>query len=47
MAYDQIVHPQKRRLLKEIVVAALGRIIELKHVCAHNTVSTFDKLELA
>ncbi|KAJ3092088.1 Dynein regulatory complex protein 11 [Quaeritorhiza haematococci] len=29
--YDQIVHPQKRRLLKDVVVAILGRILELRH----------------
>ncbi|KAJ3076108.1 Dynein regulatory complex protein 11 [Podochytrium sp. JEL0797] len=30
IAYDQLVHPQKRRLLKEILVGVMGRVIELK-----------------
>ncbi|KND02216.1 uncharacterized protein SPPG_02701 [Spizellomyces punctatus DAOM BR117] len=30
-AYDQIVHPQKRRLMKDVVLATMGRILELKH----------------
>lgn len=29
--YDQIVHPQKRRILKDVVIASLARIIEIKH----------------
>lgn len=27
-----MLHPQKRRLLKDVVVAVMGRILELKHV---------------
>ncbi|KAJ3074838.1 Dynein regulatory complex protein 11 [Rhizoclosmatium hyalinum] len=30
VAYDQLVHPQKRRLLKEILTGVMGRVIELK-----------------
>ncbi|KAI8929927.1 hypothetical protein BC831DRAFT_441619 [Entophlyctis helioformis] len=30
-AYDQMLHPQKRRLLKEVVVAVMGRLLEIKH----------------
>ncbi|KAJ3140041.1 Dynein regulatory complex protein 11 [Physocladia obscura] len=30
IAYDQLVHPQKRRLLKEILVGVMGRVLELK-----------------
>ncbi|KAL2917952.1 COPII coat Sec23p-Sfb3p heterodimer component [Polyrhizophydium stewartii] len=30
-AYDQILHPQKRRLLKEVVMAVMGRLLEIKH----------------
>lgn len=29
--YDQIVHPQKRRLIRVILDGCMGRIIELKH----------------
>ncbi|KAJ3302620.1 Dynein regulatory complex protein 11 [Kappamyces sp. JEL0829] len=31
-AYDGMLHPQKRRLLKEAVVACMGRLIEVKHI---------------
>ncbi|XJO74629.1 hypothetical protein BDV3_005425 [Batrachochytrium dendrobatidis] len=30
-AYHQILHPQKRRLLKEVVMAVAGRVLEIKH----------------
>ena len=29
--YDQITHAQKRRLLRHVLDACIGRIIELKH----------------
>ncbi|KAJ3192126.1 Dynein regulatory complex protein 11 [Irineochytrium annulatum] len=29
--YDQIAHPQKRRLLKDVLISVIGRVIELKH----------------
>ncbi|CAF0945186.1 unnamed protein product [Rotaria sp. Silwood1] len=29
--YDQIVHPQKRRLIRVVLDGCMGRIIELKH----------------
>jgi len=32
LAYDQMLHPQKRILLKDVVLAVLGRLIELKQV---------------
>ena len=35
VAYDQMVHPQKRRLLKEVVVSVMGRMLELRHVFSH------------
>ncbi len=28
--YDQIVHPQKRRVLRHVLDGAMGRVIELK-----------------
>lgn len=31
MCYDQIVHPQKRRVLRHVLDGAMGRILELKH----------------
>ena len=30
-SYDQIVHPQKRRVLRHVLDGAMGRILELKH----------------
>ncbi|OON23875.1 hypothetical protein X801_00212 [Opisthorchis viverrini] len=29
--YDQFVHPQKRRLLKQLLEAIIGRLLEIKH----------------
>lgn len=29
--YDQIVHPQKRRVLRHVLDGTMGRILELKH----------------
>ena len=29
--YDQIVHPQKRRLIRVVLDGCMGRILELKH----------------
>lgn len=31
MCYDQIVHPQKRRVLRHVLDGTMGRILELKH----------------
>jgi hypothetical protein len=31
-AYDDLLHPQKRRLMKDCLVATLGRLIEIKHI---------------
>ena len=30
-SYDQIVHPQKRRVLRHCLDGVMGRIVELKH----------------
>ncbi|TPX49444.1 hypothetical protein SeLEV6574_g01445 [Synchytrium endobioticum] len=30
-AYDQVVHPQKRRLLMDLLLAVIGRLLEVKH----------------
>ncbi len=30
-AYDQIVHPQKRRVLRHVLDGTMGRIVELKN----------------
>lgn len=31
VCYDQVIQPQKRILLKQLLVSCLGRILELKH----------------
>jgi len=31
LCYDQIVHPQKRRVLRHVLDGTMGRILELKH----------------
>ena len=31
LCYDQMVHPQKRLLLRSLLDSTIGRIIELKH----------------
>lgn len=31
LCYDQIIQPQKRILMKQLLVSCLGRILELKH----------------
>lgn len=33
--YDQIVHPQKRILLRQLLDATIGRILELKATWVH------------
>lgn len=30
-AYDQIVHPQKRRVLRHVLDGVMGRVLELKN----------------
>jgi hypothetical protein len=43
-AYDQIIHPQKRRLLRKVLEAVMTRLIEVKAVSIF-TISTQCKLE--
>ena len=31
-SYDQIIHPQKRRLLRRVLEAVMGRLIQVKAV---------------
>ena len=31
-SYNEMLHPQKRRLMKDVLVAVMGRILEIKHV---------------
>ncbi|KAI8895101.1 hypothetical protein BC833DRAFT_602431 [Globomyces pollinis-pini] len=31
-SYDELLHPQKRRLLRDAVIACIGRLLEIKHI---------------
>ena len=31
-SYDELLHPQKRILLRQVVISCLGRLLEIKHV---------------
>ena len=39
--YDQVVHPQKRRIMKTTLDGVIGRILELKAEMAKNDASDF------
>ncbi|KAJ3116840.1 Dynein regulatory complex protein 11 [Phlyctochytrium bullatum] len=41
IVYDQIVHPQKRRLLRGILVSIIGRTLELRHKLVELELSDF------
>ncbi len=41
---NEMLHPQKRRLLKELVVAAAGRLLELRHRLNELASSDFHQL---
>nr|XP_014288223.1 IQ and AAA domain-containing protein 1 [Halyomorpha halys] len=45
LCYDQIVQPQKRRLLKRMLECALGRCLELKHELVSIDLSEFSYLD--
>ena len=40
--YDQMVHPQKRRLLKSVLEATIGRVLELKNELMNFEASNFN-----
>eukprot|EP01137_Pigoraptor_chileana_P022869 Opistho-2@88282 len=40
-AYDQIVHPQKRRTIRKVLTGVIGRIIELKEAMVEVTASEY------
>ncbi|EDV25409.1 uncharacterized protein TRIADDRAFT_24164, partial [Trichoplax adhaerens] len=44
-AYDQIVHPQKHRLLRHVLDGVIGRIIEMKHGMVSLELSEFHYLD--
>lgn len=41
LCYDQIVHPQKRQLLRQFLDATIGRILELKNEMVNLEFSEF------
>ncbi|KAI9144683.1 hypothetical protein BKA69DRAFT_727651 [Paraphysoderma sedebokerense] len=45
LTYDQTVHPQKRRVLRELLLAVIGRLIEVKHRLVELDASDFTDLE--
>jgi IQ and AAA domain-containing protein len=44
IAHDQLLHPQKRRLLKEMLIASIGRLVEVKHILVDLECSDFFNL---
>ncbi len=40
-SYDQIVHPQKRRVLRHVLDGVMGRVIELKHEMINHECSEY------
>lgn len=44
-AYDQIVHPQKRRILRLLMEGTMGRLLELKHVLVQIELNHFTLLD--
>nr|XP_033799974.1 dynein regulatory complex protein 11 isoform X6 [Geotrypetes seraphini] len=44
-AYDQIVHPQKRLVIRQVLDGVMGRILELKHEMVELELSEFHYLD--
>ncbi|XP_061935622.1 dynein regulatory complex protein 11 isoform X1 [Apis cerana] len=42
LCYDQIIQPQKRLLIKKVLVSCLGRILELKHELVEIDISEYN-----
>lgn len=42
LCYDQIIQPQKRLLIKKMLVSCLGRILELKHELVEIDISEYN-----
>ncbi|KAJ3270956.1 Dynein regulatory complex protein 11 [Terramyces sp. JEL0728] len=43
-SYDQLLHPQKRRLLKNALIACMGRLVEIKHILVDLECTDFNNL---
>uniref|UniRef100_A0A8D0CG35 Zgc:153738 n=1 Tax=Scleropages formosus TaxID=113540 RepID=A0A8D0CG35_SCLFO len=44
-AYDQVVHPQKRRLIREVLDGVMGRLIELKSEMVEKELSEYHYMD--
>ncbi|KAM9475080.1 dynein regulatory complex protein 11-like [Clarias gariepinus] len=44
-AYDQIVHPQKRRLIRDVLDGVIGRVLELKNEMVEKEYSEYHNLD--
>lgn len=44
-AYDQIVHPQKRRLIRDVLDGVIGRVIELKNEMVEKEYSEYHYMD--
>lgn len=43
--YDQIVHPQKRRLIRDVLDSVIGRVLELKHEMVEKEYSEYHYMD--
>lgn len=43
--YDQVVHPQKRRLIRALLDGVMGRVVELKNEMVENECSEFHYMD--
>ncbi|XP_010903284.3 dynein regulatory complex protein 11 [Esox lucius] len=44
-AYDQVVHPQKRRLIREVLDGIMGRVVELKNEMVEKEFSEYHYMD--
>nr|XP_023688535.1 IQ and AAA domain-containing protein 1 [Paramormyrops kingsleyae] len=44
-AYDQIVHPQKRRIIRQLLDGVMGRVLELKHEMVEKEFSEYHYMD--
>lgn len=44
-AYDQIVHPQKRQIIRQLLDSVMGRVLELKHEMVEKEFSEYHYMD--
>lgn len=44
-AYDQIIHPQKRRLIRDVLDGVIGRVLELKNEMVEKEYSEYHYMD--